>query len=139
MIKLNSKTCPSKKTGAHKNMQNSQVDDIARLLKSIAHPIRLKILCLLQEEELTVGDILAAIHTTNGNISQHLAILRNQGIIASRKDASYIYNRIADSRVLDLIKNMQDLFCCPALAGGEQKETDNKTTDDPVFQSTSSI
>lgn len=114
-------------------MQNSQVDDIARLLKSIAHPIRLKILCLLQEGELTVGDMLAAIQTTNGNISQHLAILRNQGIIASRKDASYIYNCIADPRVLDLIKNMQDLFCCPAHTGGEHKETDIESTNGSFF------
>ena len=101
-------------------MQTSHVDDIAQLLKSIAHPIRLRILCLLQEEELSVGDILTTIPTTNGNISQHLAILRNQGIISSRKDASFIYNRIADPRVLDLIKNMQDMFCCPA--GGSSQE-----------------
>ncbi len=95
-------------------MQNSQIEDIARLLKSISHPIRLKILCLLQDEELSVGDILLTIQTTNGNISQHLAILRNQGIIASRKDANYIYNRIADPRVLELMESMQELFCCPA-------------------------
>ena len=107
-------------------MQNSQLDDIAGLLKAIAHPIRLKILCLLQEEELTVGDMLAAIQTTNGNISQHLAILRNQGIIASRKDASYIYNCIADPRVLELIQNMQDLFCCPAHTSDENKQTNGE-------------
>lgn len=95
-------------------MQNSQIEDIARLLKSIAHPIRLKILCLLQDEELSVSDILLTIQTTNGNISQHLAILRNQGIIVSRKDANYIYNRIADPRVLNLMESMQELFCCPA-------------------------
>ena len=93
-------------------MHDPQLDDIAQLLKSIAHPIRLKILCLLQDRELTVGDILASIHTTNGNISQHLSILRNQGIISSRRDASYIYNRIEDPRVLELMKNMQQLFCC---------------------------
>ena len=98
-------------------MQNSQIEDIARLLKSIAHPIRLKILCLLQDEELSVGDILLTIQTTNGNISQHLAILRNQGIIVSRKDANYIYNRIADPRVLELMESMQELFCCPAGKG----------------------
>ena len=105
-------------------MQNSQIEDIARLLKSIAHPIRLKILCLLQDEELSVGDILLTIQTTNGNISQHLAILRNQGIIVSRKDANYIYNRIADPRVLELMESMQELFCCPA-GKGEHAESDD--------------
>lgn len=111
-------TCPQK------NMQNSQIEDIARLLKSIAHPIRLKILCLLQDEELSVGDILLTIQTTNGNISQHLAILRNQGIIVSRKDANYIYNRIADPRVLELMESMQELFCCPAGKGKNTRAGD---------------
>lgn len=97
-------------------MENSQIEDVARLLKAIAHPIRLKILCLLQDEELSVGDILLTIQTTNGNISQHLAILRNQGIIVSRKDGNYIYNRIADPRVLELMTTMQERFCCPASA-----------------------
>ncbi len=107
-----------------KIMQNSQIEDIARLLKSIAHPIRLKILCLLQDEELSVGDILLTIQTTNGNISQHLAILRNQGIIVSRKDANYIYNRIADPRVLELMESMQELFCCPAGKGRRARAED---------------
>ena len=73
-------------------MENAQIDDVARLLKSIAHPIRLKILCLLQDGELSVGDLLATVQTTNGNLSQHLAILRHQGIIVSRKEANFIYN-----------------------------------------------
>ena len=98
-------------------MENAQIDDVARLLKSIAHPIRLKILCLLQDGELSVGDLLATVQTTNGNLSQHLAILRHQGIIVSHKEANFIYNRIADPRVLELMESMQELFCCPAGKG----------------------
>ncbi len=88
-----------------------QVENLSHLLKSISHPIRLKILCLLQDDELTVGDIRDEVKTTKSNISQHLSILRNQGVIASRKDANYIYNRIADERIIKLMKSMQDLFC----------------------------
>lgn len=88
-----------------------QVEDLSRLLKSISHPIRLKILCLLQEHEMTVGDIRDEVKTTKANISQHLSILRNQGILASRKDANFIYNRIADERIIQLMKSMQILFC----------------------------
>ncbi len=88
-----------------------QVEDISRILKSISHPIRLKILCLLQDEEMTVGDIRDEVKTTKANISQHLSILRNQGIISSRKDANFIFNRISDDRILKLMKSMQDLFC----------------------------
>jgi len=88
-----------------------QAEDVSRLLKSIAHPIRLKILCLLQQEEMSVGDLSHAVQTSTANLSQHLAILRRQGIIDSRKDANYIYNRIADQRVLELMKTIQHLFC----------------------------
>ena len=85
--------------------------NVAALLKTMSHPIRLKILCMLQEKEMAVGDIREEVQTTNANVSQHLTILRNQGIISSRKDANFIYNKIEDTRVLDLIAKMRTLFC----------------------------
>ncbi|MBU0730115.1 MAG: metalloregulator ArsR/SmtB family transcription factor [Proteobacteria bacterium] len=92
-------------------MKSEDVDAVAALLKTMSHPIRLKILCLLEDKELTVGDIRAEVKTTKANVSQHLTILRHQGVIDFRKDANFIYNRIADKRVLKLIKNMRELFC----------------------------
>lgn len=92
-------------------MENSEIAPLADLLKSIAHPIRLKILCLLQERELTVSDIKEEVRTTNANISQHLSILRNQGIIDFRRDANFIYNRISDKRVTELIRTLRNLYC----------------------------
>ncbi|MBW2368082.1 MAG: helix-turn-helix transcriptional regulator [Deltaproteobacteria bacterium] len=68
-------------------------------------------LCLLQDQELSVGDLQAVLKTSNANISQHLTILRNQGIVKSRKDANFIYNRISDNRVVQLVDTLQDLFC----------------------------
>ncbi|MBM9605110.1 winged helix-turn-helix transcriptional regulator [Desulfopila inferna] len=92
-------------------MKDEQIEAVAKILKSMSHPIRLKILCLLQDRELSVGDIRNEVKTTNANVSQHLNILRNQGIIDFRKDANFIYNRITDKRILDLILNMQEVFC----------------------------
>lgn len=92
-------------------MHDTDVKNVAALLKTMSHPIRLKILCLLQENEMAVGDIREEVKTTNANVSQHLSILRNQGIISSRKDANFIYNKIEDERVLELIAKMRDLFC----------------------------
>ncbi len=93
------------------DIKDEQVEAIAKLLKSMSHPIRLKILCLLQEQEMSVGDIRDQVETTNANVSQHLNILRSQGIIDFRKDANFIYNRIADQRILELIEKMRHLFC----------------------------
>lgn len=92
-------------------MHDQHIDDIAKLLKTMSHPIRLKILCLLQDREMTVGDLHKEVLTTNANVSQHLSILRNQGIISFRKDANFIYNRITEGRVTELIKTMRELFC----------------------------
>jgi DNA-binding transcriptional ArsR family regulator len=92
-------------------MQDDHVKNVAGLLKTMSHPIRLKILCMLQEKEMAVGDIREEVKTTNANVSQHLSILRNQGIVSSRKDANFIYNKIEDDRVLELIAKMRELFC----------------------------
>ena len=92
-------------------MNSEQVENIAAMLKTMSHPIRLKILCLLQDKEMTVGDLRAEVKTTNANVSQHLTILRNQGIISFRKDANFIFNQINDPRILQLIQTMRTLFC----------------------------
>jgi len=92
-------------------MLEEKVGAVSELLKSISHPLRLKILCLLQDGELSVGELQAELQTTTANISQHLALLRHQGIVSSRKDANFIYNRISDDRVIQLIDTLQDLFC----------------------------
>ena len=92
-------------------MDTREVDELAGLLKAISHPIRLKILCLLQDSELSVSSIREQVKTSNANISQHLNILRNQGIIDFRRDANFIYNRIRDQRIIELIQTLQYLFC----------------------------
>ncbi len=92
-------------------MEKQDISTIATLLKSMAHPIRLEILCLLREGELTVADLQASVKTTDGNLSQHLAVLRNQGIVTSRREANYLYNKISDPRILALMKSLQALYC----------------------------
>lgn len=92
-------------------MQTEQIKSVAALLKTLSHPIRLKMLCLLQEKEMTVGAIREVVETTDANVSQHLSILRHQGIVDFRKEANFIYNRISDPRVLELIKQLQELYC----------------------------
>jgi ArsR family transcriptional regulator, virulence genes transcriptional regulator len=92
-------------------LEEKEVENVAHLLKTMAHPIRLKILCLLQDGERTVGELRNEVKTTNANVSQHLTILRNQGIVTSRKDANFMYNRIGDPRILELIKSLRDLYC----------------------------
>lgn len=76
-----------------------EIDLACRTLKAIAHPLRLKILCVLGAYERTVQEIVNEVGTTQSNVSQHLAILRDKGMLSSRKDANKVYYRIVDTRV----------------------------------------
>lgn len=91
--------------------QDEDIDRASRALKAMSHPLRLKILCTLGDREVSVQDIVEHVGTSQSNISQHLAILRDKGILASRKDANRVYYRVGDSRTLRLIGMMRDVFC----------------------------
>lgn len=80
-------------------------------IKAIAHPLRLKILCVLGGDEISVQDIVDNVGTSQSNISQHLAILRDKGVLCTRKDANRVYYRVNDPRTLKLVEIMRDVFC----------------------------
>ena len=83
----------------------------SRALKAIAHPLRLKILCVLGNDELSVQEIVDCVGTSQSNISQHLAILREKDVLRTRKDANRVLYRIGDERMLTLIGMMREVFC----------------------------
>jgi len=87
------------------------IDRASRSLKAMSHPLRLKILCTLGEREISVQDIVDQVGTSQSNISQHLAILRDKGILAARKDANRVFYRVSDNRTLRLIGMMREVFC----------------------------
>ena len=92
----------------------SREDDIeraSRSLKAMSHPLRLKILCTLGDQEISVQEIVENVGTSQSNISQHLAILRDKGILSARKHANRVYYRVGDARTLRLIDMMQQVFC----------------------------
>ena len=93
---------------------DEEIDRASRSLKAMSHPLRLKILCTLGEQEISVQDIVERVGTSQSNISQHLAILRDKGILASRKDANRVYYRVGDGRTLRLIGMMREVFCTHA-------------------------
>lgn len=91
--------------------RDEDIERASRSLKAMSHPLRLKILCTLGDQEISVQDIVDSVGTSQSNISQHLAILRDKGILASRKDANRVYYRVGDARTLRLISMMQEVFC----------------------------
>nr|VFK58230.1 MAG: ArsR family transcriptional regulator [Candidatus Kentron sp. TUN]VFK59801.1 MAG: ArsR family transcriptional regulator [Candidatus Kentron sp. TUN]VFK67259.1 MAG: ArsR family transcriptional regulator [Candidatus Kentron sp. TUN] len=91
--------------------EEDEIERASRSMKAIAHPLRLRILCTLGAHEVSVHDIVDRVGTSQSNISQHLAILREKGILAARKDANRVYYRVGDSRTLRLISMMREIFC----------------------------
>ncbi len=83
----------------------------ANALKAMAHPVRWRILCTLGDRELSVGEIVEKIGTSQSNISQHLEQLRDKHIVTSRKEANRIYYRIRNDQLLVLIGTMRQVLC----------------------------
>ena len=88
-----------------------QIDTATEVLKSIAHPIRLKILCFLLEGEKNVGEIEQQFGSTISNISQHLTVLRKADIINRRKEANFMYYSLKDSAIATLMETIKKNFC----------------------------
>ena len=63
-------------------------------MQAMAHPLRLKILCLVGNQELSVLEIVDAVGTTQSNISQHLGVLRDHKILVARKEANKVFYRV---------------------------------------------
>ncbi|HHC73049.1 MAG TPA: ArsR family transcriptional regulator [Thiotrichales bacterium] len=97
--------------GDHLITQDEDIERASRSLKAMSHPLRLKILCTLGEREVSVQDIVDSVGTSQSNISQHLAILRDKGILDSRKVANRVFYRVGDPRTLRLISMMREVFC----------------------------
>jgi len=78
---------------------------ISEIFKTLAHPLRIQILLSLAEKERCVCELLQEIGVEQSNLSQHLRILKKQGIIDSRKDGQRMFYRINLPSVLDLLND----------------------------------
>lgn len=90
---------------------DAEINRAARCLKAMSHPLRLKILCVLGSNRISVQDIVEEVGTSQSNISQHLAILREKDILGCKKEANRVYYFIDDDRMLKLIRMMREVFC----------------------------
>jgi len=76
---------------------------ISNVFKAMAHPTRIQIVKLLRDGEMCVCDILPNLDSEQSNTSQHLTILKNQGIVESKKDGSKVIYSIKNTEVYDMI------------------------------------
>ena len=85
--------------------------EAARLLRALANERRLMILCQLTEGERSVGQLTPLVGISQSALSQHLAVLREEGVVATRREAQTVWYRIADPAALKVVATLAEIFC----------------------------
>ena len=93
------------------DMLRRNADAAARLLKMLSHAGRLRVLCLLAAGELSVGEINARVDLSQSALSQHLAKLREEGLVTTRRDGQTIYYRVHSGLAQQVIASLHRIYC----------------------------
>ncbi len=91
----------------------SKADDAAELLKALANRHRLMIVCQLIGGERSVGELAEFLGIRDSTVSQHLALLRKDGIVATRRDAQTIYYSIGSAPARAVLETLYGIYCAP--------------------------
>ncbi len=95
------------------DLMETRAEEAARLLSALGQTKRLMVLCRLVDNEMSVGALAEAVGLGQSALSQHLARLRDLGIVATRREAQTIYYRLASDNARRLIGLLYDLYCAP--------------------------
>ena len=82
----------------------------ADVCKTLSHPKRLEILSILTDKEMAAGDIVKKMRVAKANVSQHLALMRNAGILEARRDGVNIYYRVSSPKVIQACDLMRQVL-----------------------------
>jgi DNA-binding transcriptional ArsR family regulator len=107
MIKL----VPKKPAPVDFDEMATHAGEAAALLKALAHPVRLLVLCRLVEGEATVTELQALGSLSMSALSQHLAVLRENALVRTRREAQAIFYSLADSPALGVMQALHDAYC----------------------------
>lgn len=99
----------------------ARAEEAADLLKALSNPQRLRVMCILIDGEKTVGELNAQIELSQSALSQHLAVLRDGGLVRTRRESQNVYYSVADGPVHRVIEALHDAYC-PLPPEGERRE-----------------
>lgn len=88
---------------------NRKCKDLANIFKLLSNPIRLGILCIVCDEEVSVNDISSALGKTQSNISQHLAVLRNTQMVDYKRVDNKLLYYLKNSKIRQLVKDIKEI------------------------------
>ena len=99
----------------------ANADEAARLLKMLANGQRLRVLCLLIGGELSVGQINERVDLSQSALSQHLAKLRDEGLVSAHRESQTIYYRLSNGPAQRVISALHDIYCSAGTVGAPRK------------------
>ena len=88
-------------------------DSAVELLKALGNRHRLLIICQLVDGERSVGDLAGFLGLRDSTVSQHLALLRKDGLVSARRDAQLIYYSIASDPAREILTTLYRVYCAP--------------------------
>jgi ArsR family transcriptional regulator, virulence genes transcriptional regulator len=92
-------------------------DEASNLLKALSNRHRLLIICQLIDGERSVGELAEFLSLRDSTVSQHLALLRKDGLVSARRDAQTIFYSIASEPARDILKTLYQAYCIPKAKG----------------------
>lgn len=87
--------------------------EVALLLKTLAHPARLMLACTLAQGEFSVGELEVKLDIRQPTLSQQLGVLREAGVVETRRDAKQIFYQLREAKAAQLIEALYTIFCAP--------------------------
>ncbi len=100
-------------------LMHSAAGQASEVLKSLANPHRLVILCQLINGERSVGELAAFLELRSSTVSQHLSLLRRDGLVSARRDGQTIWYGIASEPAQKILETLFTLYCSPGGKGSE--------------------
>jgi DNA-binding transcriptional ArsR family regulator len=97
-------------------IMESAANQASDLLKALSNRHRLLIICQLIDGEHSVGDLAEFLGLRDSTVSQHLALLRKDGLVSARRDAQTIYYSIASEPAREVLKALYQVYCAPTKA-----------------------
>jgi DNA-binding transcriptional ArsR family regulator len=93
------------------NMMRQSASQAVQLLKALANENRLLILCYLDDREMSVTELNHSLDLSQSALSQHLALLRRDGLVKTRRDSQTIYYSLNGNSAIRIIRTLHEMFC----------------------------
>ena len=86
-------------------------DEVSAILKALSHPVRLKVLCHVMDEEKSVNELTDFCGISQSAMSQFLTRMKSEGVLTARRHGTFVYHGLADPKLEKLLKAIKEIFC----------------------------